>query len=67
MLWLKMLSADYDDDEVMTAYMFVLQYLLWSFLWLAWNLFILCLYLSIGILTKVSNVLSVTFTLYKFF
>lgn len=44
----------------------VLQYLIWSFLWLAWNLFIMCLYLGIGVLTKVCDFSSFNFTLYDF-
>ena len=43
--------------------MLVLQYLIWSFLWLAWNLFLICLYLSVGILTKVCNCIQLIFTL----
>ncbi|XP_036068724.1 sodium/potassium-transporting ATPase subunit beta-1-interacting protein 3 isoform X1 [Oryzias melastigma] len=37
---------------------YVIMYLLWSLLWIGWNVFVSCLYLDLGGLSKDSDVLS---------
>lgn len=34
-------------------YIFIPQYMLWTLLWVAWNVFVSCLYLDLGGLSKV--------------
>lgn len=31
------------------------QYAIWSLIWIAWNAFMICLYLEVGILERVSG------------
>lgn len=31
-----------------------LQYVVWNVLWLGWNIFVICLYLEVGVLNRVS-------------
>ncbi|XP_028308198.1 sodium/potassium-transporting ATPase subunit beta-1-interacting protein 3-like [Gouania willdenowi] len=37
---------------------FVIMYLLWTLLWMGWNVFVSCLYLDLGGLSKESDILS---------
>lgn len=30
-----------------------LQYLIWNFLWIGWNAFLICFYLNVGVLDRV--------------
>ena len=62
----QLVSVVASDVKMLAVCLIVLQYLIWSFLWLAWNAFIVCLYLSIGTLTKVCNFLSLAFSMHKF-
>jgi len=62
----QLVSVIASDVKMLAVCLIVLQYLIWSFLWLAWNAFIACLYLSIGTLTKVCNFLSLAFSIHKF-
>ncbi|KAM6977214.1 sodium/potassium-transporting ATPase subunit beta-1-interacting protein 3 isoform 2-T2 [Aplochiton taeniatus] len=38
---------------------YVIMYLLWTLLWVGWNVFVSCLYLDLGELSKDSNLLTV--------
>lgn len=35
-----------------------IQYIVWTALWVTWNVFIICFYLDVGGLTKVGAILS---------
>lgn len=44
---------------------YVILYLLWMLLWVGWNVFVSCLYLDLGGLSKESNVLSLGVTSHR--
>ncbi|KAL6428799.1 hypothetical protein ACFW04_007980 [Cataglyphis niger] len=37
---------------------YIISYSIWNILWLGWNIFIICFYLSVGILDKNSDILN---------
>ncbi|XP_011254828.1 uncharacterized protein LOC105250172 isoform X1 [Camponotus floridanus] len=37
---------------------YIISYCIWNILWLGWNIFIICFYLSVGILDKDSDILN---------
>jgi Na,K-Atpase Interacting protein len=43
-----MLKMNYSDNII-----FLVQYCLWTVIWVAWNLFVICFYFDVGVLDKV--------------
>lgn len=35
------------------------QYIIWTLLWIGWNIFVICLYMEVGILSRDSSILNI--------
>lgn len=42
------------------CFCFSFQYSLWNLLWIGWNVFLICFYLSVGVLDRVSILLNMS-------
>ena len=50
----KTFNKDNPFLHIITFIYFSFQYSTWSLIWLGWNVFVICLYLEVGVLSRVS-------------
>lgn len=48
-------GSEVEMDLSNTMFLSLLQYAVWLVLWVAWNVFIICFYLEVGDLSKVTS------------
>ena len=44
-------------ETIVIFYCYFFQYAVWCLLWIGWNVFVICLYLEVGMLSRVSILL----------